>query len=155
MTGPPGPGLAGPACGGDRRSRGATRRPPFFFSPLSPALALAVGEPPPPVCSRTRAHAPAPPARLSPCPQVEEISAAESHKKANTKKEDPLEVRKEKEGREELGRGGAGERGLGGGSGENPTTRPSLTPLSPLSPFHAQTFCNDNPDADECRVYED
>ena len=54
-----------------------------------------------------------------------------------------------------MGRGGAGERGLGGGSGENPTTRPSLTPLSPLSSFLAQTFCNDNPDADECRVYED
>ena len=41
-------------------------------------------------------------------PQVEEISAAESHKKANEKAVDPLEK-----------------------------------------------FCGDNPDADECRVYED
>jgi len=55
------------------------------------------------LCSPSSLFARAPPSsRLSPhphlTPQVEEISAAESHKKANIKKEDPLEVRREREG---------------------------------------------------------
>jgi hypothetical protein len=132
-------------CSGARPSITTARRPPrslsltFFFVPTTQT------------------------------PQVEEISAAESHKKANQKKQDPLEVsegegtgvRERARGEKKRGRGRWSRRAAARAQRRVATLSPRPPPphLSTTKNNNKnnneQNFCNDNPDADECRVYED